>query len=119
MPTENTSLKTTTPAADSNTTHEIFVGKRNTYQRTCLIVAGSLLAMLVLIAGTSKSSRQHLQSSAHVVAEGALAVIDYQLDSTNLALTMDIFDFCSFSENDKGKKSNRIKKFVSRSFISF
>eukprot|EP00751_Fragilariopsis_kerguelensis_P035118 CAMPEP_0170938576 /NCGR_PEP_ID=MMETSP0735-20130129/21296_1 /TAXON_ID=186038 /ORGANISM="Fragilariopsis kerguelensis, Strain L26-C5" /LENGTH=43 /DNA_ID= /DNA_START= /DNA_END= /DNA_ORIENTATION= len=43
MTNENTSLKNTTLAGDSNTTHGMVIGKSNTYQRTFLIVAGSLL----------------------------------------------------------------------------
>ena len=49
MSTENTSLKNTTPAGDS-TTPDAMVIEKNTYQRTFLIVAGFLLALLVLIA---------------------------------------------------------------------
>jgi len=64
MPTENTSLKNTTPAGDSSTTNEMVIGKVNTYQRTFLIVAGSLLALLVVIAVSGKSGGQYLQSSA-------------------------------------------------------
>jgi len=55
MPTENTSLKITTPAGDSNTTNEMVVEKINNYQRTLLIVTGILLALLVVIAVTGTS----------------------------------------------------------------
>jgi len=82
MATENTSLKNTTPAGDSNTTNEMVIGKTNTYQRTFLIVAGSLLALLVLIAVAGTRGGQHLQSSAHEIAEGVLA--EYQVDSTGV-----------------------------------
>jgi len=91
MATENTSLKNTTPAGDSNTTNEMVVGKVNTYQRSFLIVAGSFLALLVVIAVAGTTGSQHLQSSAHEIAQGAVALADYQVDSTNLALTKDIF----------------------------
>jgi len=91
MSNENTSLKIVTSAGDSNTTHEIVIGKSNTYQRPLLIVAGSLLALLVLIAVAGTSGGQHLQSSAHKMAKGVVALADYQVDSTNLALTKDIF----------------------------
>jgi len=64
MPTENTSLKNVTPTEDSNTSNEMDIGKSNTYQRTFLIVAGSLLALLVVIAVSGKSGGQYLQSSA-------------------------------------------------------
>jgi len=91
MPTENTSLKNTTPAGDSNTTNEIVIMKINTYQRSFLIVAGSLLASLAVIAVTGTSGGQHLQSSAHEITERAVALADYQVVSANLALTKDIF----------------------------
>ena len=65
MPSENTSLKTVTPAGESCTTDEtVIIGKINTYQRTFLIVAGSLLALFVLIAATDKSSVGQFQPSA-------------------------------------------------------
>jgi len=102
MLTENTSLKNTTPAGDSNTSTEMVIGKINTYQRTFLIVAGSLLALLVLVAIAGTNGDHHLQSSAHEIPEGAVALADYQVDSTNLALTQDIFDSGAVSENDEG-----------------
>jgi len=101
MPTENTSLKNATPAGDSNTTNEMVIGKMNTYQQTFLIVAGSLLALLVLIAAADTSGGQHLQLSANEIAEGAVALADYQVDSANLALTKDIFGQGA-AENDEG-----------------
>jgi len=100
MSTENTSLKNTTPTGDSNTTNKMVIGKINNYQRTFLIVAGSLLALLVLIAVAGPSGGQHLQSSTDKIAEGAVALADYQVDSTNLALTNDIFGLDAVSEND-------------------
>jgi len=102
MPNESTSLKNVTLAGDSTTTNEMAIGKSNTYQRTFLIVAGSLLALLVLIAVAGTSGGQHLQSSAHEMADGAVALADYQVDSTNLALTKDIFGFGDVSENEDG-----------------
>jgi len=101
MPTENTSLKKTAPAGDSTTTNEMVVGKSNTYQRTFLIVAGSLLTLLVWIAMASKSVGHHFQSSANEMADGAVAVADYQVDSTYLALTKDIFGGAA-AEKGKG-----------------
>ena len=98
MSTENTSLKNTTPAGDSNTPNEMVIGKINTYQRTFLILAGSLLALLVLIAVVGTSGGQHLQSSAHEIAASAVALADYQVDSANLALTKDNFGFGAVSE---------------------
>ena len=84
MPTKITSLKNTTLAGDSNTTHEMAIGKSNTYQRTFLIVACSLLTFLVLIVVAGFSGGQHLQSAVHENAEGAVALADYQVDSANL-----------------------------------
>jgi len=94
MPTENTSLKNTAPAGDSNTTNEMVMGKINNYQRTFLIVGGSLLALLVLIAVAGTSSIQHLQSSVYEITEGAVTLQDYQGDSAN-------FDFGA-TEIDEG-----------------
>jgi len=91
MSTEHTFLKNTTLAGDSNTTNEMVIGKINTYQRTFLIVAGSLLALLVLVAVAGTDGGQHLQSIAHEISEGAATLADYQVDSANLALTKDIF----------------------------
>eukprot|EP00751_Fragilariopsis_kerguelensis_P036360 CAMPEP_0170935080 /NCGR_PEP_ID=MMETSP0735-20130129/18813_1 /TAXON_ID=186038 /ORGANISM="Fragilariopsis kerguelensis, Strain L26-C5" /LENGTH=70 /DNA_ID=CAMNT_0011338577 /DNA_START=48 /DNA_END=256 /DNA_ORIENTATION=+ len=70
MPTENTSLKNATQVGDSNTNNEIVIGKINTYQRTFLIVASSLLTLLVLIAVAGTRRGQHLQSSIPEIAEG-------------------------------------------------
>ena len=103
MPTENTSLKNITQAGDSNTTNEMVIRKINTYQRSFLIVAGSLLALLVLIAVAGTSGGHHLQSSAHEITEDAMAVADYQVDSANVALTKDIFGTSAVSENEKGE----------------
>jgi len=100
MPTEKTSLTNITPAGDSNTTNEMVIGKIKTYQRSFLIVAGSLLALLVLIAVTGTSGGQLLQSSAQEIAEGAMAPADNEVDSANLALTKDIFDLGAVSENE-------------------
>ena len=79
MPKENTSLKNTTPAGDSNTSNEMVIGKLNTYQRTFSLGAGSLLALLVLIT----VGGQHLQSSAQEIAKGAATLADNQVDSAN------------------------------------
>jgi len=95
MPTQNTSLKNTTPAGDSNTTNKMVIGKINTYQRTFLIVAGSLLALLVLVAVAGTNGDQHLQSSARKIAEGVVALADYQVDSAS---------------NSNGKESRELKQ---------
>jgi len=84
MPTENTSFQNTTPAGDSTTTNVKVIGKSNTHQRSFLIVASSLLVLLVLVAVAGESGGQPIPKSA-----GAL--VDYQLDTTNLALGKDIF----------------------------
>jgi len=101
MPTEHTSLNNTTPAGDSHTSNAMVIRKINTYQRSFLIVAGSLLALLVFIVVAGTSGGQHLQSSAHENARGAVALVDYQVDTTNLALTKDIFGFGAVAENDE------------------
>jgi len=77
----------------------MIIGESNTYQRNFLIVAGSLLALLVLIAVAGTSGGQQLQSSEYEIAEGAVALTDYQVDSANLALTKDIFGVDAVSEN--------------------
>merc|ERR1711865_1246680 len=83
-------------------TNEMVIGKSNTYQRTFLIVASSLLAMLVLIVITGTSGGQHLTSSAAKIAEvGADALAEYQGDSTNYALTKDMFGMGAVAENEK------------------
>ena len=84
-------MKNATPAGDSNTSNEMVIRKTNTYQRTFLILAGSLLALLVLIAVAGTRGGHYLQSSVHEITEGAVALADYEVDSTNLALTEDIF----------------------------
>jgi len=120
MSTENTSLKNTIPAGDSKTTNEMVIGKINTYQRTFLIVAGSLLALLVLIAAAGTSGGQHLQSSVHEIAEDAMALADYQVDSTNLAHTNNIIDLASVSGNDEvGKPGCRCDCFDLKSKKNF
>merc|ERR1711865_1227896 len=100
--TENTSLKITALDDDSTTTSEMVIGKSNTYQRTFLIVAGSLLALLVLIVVAGTRGGQHLQLSANEIAKDAVALADYQVDSANLALTKDIFGMRANSGNEEG-----------------
>jgi len=92
MLTEHTHLKNASQAGDSNATDETdVIGKSNTYQRPLLIIAGSLLAFLVLIVAAGTSGGQHLQSSAHEIVKGAVALTENQVDSTNVALSKDIF----------------------------
>ena len=111
-------MKNATPAGDSNTSNEMVIGKINTYQRTFLIVTGSLLVLLVLIAAAGTSGGQHLQPSAHEIAKGAVALADYQVDSANVALTKDIFDLGAVSQNDEGI-CNKIRKLIWSSFMVF
>ena len=68
-----------------------------------MIVAGSLLTVLVLIAVTGTSVGQHLQSSTHEIAKVEVALADNQVHSTNLALTKDIFGLDAVSQKDEGK----------------
>merc|ERR1712238_236002 len=84
----------------SNTTNEMVIGNVDTYQRTFLIVAGSLLALLVVIAAAGTSGSQHLQSSVPEIAENVVALADYQVDSANLVLTKDIFGLGAVSEKE-------------------
>jgi len=108
MPTESTSLKNVSLAGDSTTTNEMAIGKSNTYQRTFLIVAGSLLTLLVWIAMAGKSAGHYFQSSEHEMADDAVALADYQVDSTNLALTNNIFGG-AVSENKDGENQKKHK----------
>jgi len=106
MPTENTVLKHVTPAGDSNTTDDMVILKSSTYQRFFLIVAGSILALLLWITVAGTTSGQHLQSSAHEIADDAVALAEYQVHSANLALTKDIFGASAVSsENDEGSNN--------------
>ena len=82
------------------------VGKSNTYQRTFLIVADSLLALLVLIVVVGTNDNQHLPLSVHEITEGAMALADYQVDSAHLALINDIFGFGAIFLKKKSKKWN-------------
>ena len=110
MPTQITSFKNITPAGDSNTTNKMVIGKINTYQRTFLIVAGSLLALLVLVAVAGTNGDQHLQSSARKIAEDVVALADYQIDSANLVHTKDSNGEKSRElKQKKNKKSKRTK----------
>ena len=102
MPTENTSLKNVTPAGDSNTTHGMVIGKSNNYQRQFLIIAGSLLIYSILIAAAGKTSGYSIVYTGSF-AKSADAVLDYQVDTANSALTKDFFGLVAVSEKDEGK----------------
>ena len=111
--TENTHLKNATPSAiDSNPSVEIGILNSNTYQRSFLIVTGSLLPLLVWIAVADKSRGHYLKSSTYETAKGAVALVDNQVDSTNIALTKDFSGLDAVSENDEGKIQNRMKKLI-------
>ena len=104
MNTETYQNKNITTAGDSDSkTDGMNMGKNNTYQRPFFIVASSLLALLVLVALVGASGGQHLQSSEYEITKGAVALADYQVDSSNLALTNDIFSLGALSQNDVGK----------------
>jgi len=91
MLTENTSLKNITPTGDYNTTHEMVIGKSNTYQRQFLIAVAGSFALLVLFAVACKTAGYSLVYTGGL--DGS--------DTANLALTRDIFDFGA-AENDEG-----------------
>ena len=78
-------------------------GKSNTYQRPLLIVAGSLLALLVLIAVAGTRGGKYLQTSLDDIAKGAVALANYRVDFSNLTLAKAIFDLGATSEDDKCK----------------
>ena len=99
---ENTSLKNVAPVGDSNTTHEVIMGKSKTYQRPLLIVAGYLLALLVWIAVTGKSDGQYFKSSVQEMPVGAVELSDYQVDAANLELARKLK-----KKTRKGQKSKK------------
>ena len=103
MPNENTALKIVTPVGYFNTTDEIVVMNGNTYQHQFLIIAGSLLASLVLIAVACKNGSQHFESSAQEIVEFGGALADYQVDTVNSALTKNIFGLVTAFEIEEGK----------------
>merc|ERR1711865_448471 len=82
------------------------IEKGNTYQRSYLIVAASLLSLLVLIVVAGTSGGQHLQSSANEFAKDAVTVADYPADSAMSALTKDVFGVGAVSENEEGGTCN-------------
>ena len=94
MNTETYQNKKFTPAGESNTTHEMVIGKSNTYHCSFLIVAGSLLALLVLIAVVGTSGSLYLQTSAQEIAWGTVVLANYQVGFDNLGLNT-FFCFCA------------------------
>jgi len=67
MPTEITKLKNTTPAGDYDSTDELIIGKNNIYQLRFLVVAGSLLALLVLTVIAGNNGGRYLDSATDVL----------------------------------------------------
>mmetsp|Transcript_5190 Transcript_5190/g.5081 ORF Transcript_5190/g.5081 Transcript_5190/m.5081 type:complete len:122 (-) Transcript_5190:36-401(-) len=98
MPNENTSLKIVTPDEDHNTTHDIVIGKRYTFQHLLLIVTSSLLALLILVAVAGKTAGYSIVYTGGF-AESAGAHADYQVDTANSVLAMDFLGMGAASEN--------------------
>ena len=114
MLTEITHLKNATPAGpagDSNTAVEKVIGKSNTYQRTFLIVACSLLACNVLIVIAGKAAGYSIVYTGGFV-ESAGAFAEYQVDIANTALSKDMFGVGAVFETDESKIWNRIKELI-------
>ena len=65
-----------------------------------MIIAGSLLALLVFIAVTGKSSGKNLISSAYEMDN---ALVDYQADTSNLTLVKDNFGMSATCKNEDGR----------------
>jgi len=82
--------KNITPAGDSNTSDDsVIVKGKNTYQSRFLIVAGSLLALLVVIAIAGPSGGQYLKSSIpDVMVEGTGALSNTEKTCTSLGNDM-------------------------------
>jgi len=78
--------KNITPAGDSNTSDDsVIVKGKNTYQSRFLIVAGSLLALLVVIAIAGPSGGQYLKSSIpDVMVEGTGALSYNEMACTHV-----------------------------------
>ena len=99
MSTEPYQNKNTAAAGDSKSTiNENGVGNGN-YQHLFLIFAVSLLAVLFLVVASVTTGGQHLPSSTQEIADGTVALADYQVDSANLTHTKNIF----FVNADEGK----------------
>jgi len=97
-------------AGDSNSKSEdMDTGKSSIYQRPFLIVAGSLLASLALVAVTGKSVGHHFKLFANEIPEGAGALANNQVDTTNLALAQDIFGITAIFKNEDGLGCNHKK----------
>mmetsp|Transcript_39161 Transcript_39161/g.43821 ORF Transcript_39161/g.43821 Transcript_39161/m.43821 type:complete len:130 (-) Transcript_39161:92-481(-) len=95
---------------DSNSkSEEMDTEKCNIYQHPFLIVAGSLLVLLFFVAVAGHSGGwQYLTSSVDEIAEGAVVLADYQVDTDNLELTKDMFSMSAVSKN-KVECSNTCK----------
>jgi len=84
---------------------EVVIDNGNVNKHSFLIIAGSLLAMLVLVVA-GQNVGQDLSSSANEIVKGASALADYQVDTANSALNNDIFGMVAVSENEEGNCVN-------------
>ena len=50
---------------------------------------------------------QHFKLSEKEIAEGTGALVDYPVDTTNLALAKDIFGMGAVSDNEKGMNKHK------------
>jgi len=96
---QNTKSADTGDSGSKNDEFIIDNGKAN--ERSIFIIAGSLLALLLLIVA-GQNVGQDLSSSANEIAKGASALADYQVDTANSALTNNIFGIGAVSENEEG-----------------
>jgi len=94
-----------TKSADTGDTKskndEVVIDNGNANKRSFLIIAGSLLALLVLVVA-GQNVGQDLSSSANDIAQGASALADYQVVTANSLLSNDIFGMGTVSENEEG-----------------
>mmetsp|Transcript_57150 Transcript_57150/g.63858 ORF Transcript_57150/g.63858 Transcript_57150/m.63858 type:complete len:101 (+) Transcript_57150:3-305(+) len=77
------------------------IGKINTYHRTFIIFAGSLLALNVLIAIAAKTAGYSIVYTGGF-AESTGTLVNYQVDTANTALAKDNFGMSAVSEKGDG-----------------
>jgi len=80
---------------------EVAIDNGNANKRSFLIIAGSLLALLVLVVA-GENVGQDLSPAANEITKGASALADYQVDTANSALTNNIFGMGAVSGNEEG-----------------
>jgi len=80
---------------------EVVINNGNANKRSFLIIAGSLLALLLMVVA-GQNVGQDLSPAANEIAKGASALADYQVDTSNSALTNDIFGMVTVFENEEG-----------------